>query len=161
MFRALVVVFALLALPAAADNWRTDPLTPLDRGFMDSSQRELNELTQIRLGRSFGHSREQDLLLLQEVLDRKLVRDNDMRQLQAMGILMGEHLRREHGLRWVVYTDKLGRSRALEVPLKDHFIFPVTQISNRVRVGADIDVKAIYQRLEADIARIKKMIIIR
>ncbi|MBD2858306.1 DUF3806 domain-containing protein [Spongiibacter sp. KMU-158] len=166
MNHRLLKLFLLCLLPLAgnmalADKWRTDPITPLDRGYMESTQRELNELVQIKLGRSFGHGRDQDLQLIQEVLDRKLVRSDDMRLLQGMGIMLGDYLRKENGLKWVIYSDKIGRSRALEVPTKDQFLFPVTQISNRVRVDADVDVKAIYQRLEEDVARIKKMIIIR
>ncbi len=157
----LLAALATFSLTVMAENWRSDPLTPLDQGFMESSQQEVRELAQIKLGRSFGHSRNQDLQLIQDILDRKLIDSHDMRKLQGMGIMLGEHLRREHFLKWVIYSDKLGRSRALEVPMKDQFIFPVTQISNRVRVGADVNVQAIYQKLEEDIARIKKMIIVR
>lgn len=155
------ILLALVTTVASAAQWRTDPLTPLDQRYMEERRQELNSLVQISMGRSFGHSRDSDLRLIQDILDRKLVKPDETAQLQAMGIIMGEHLRRENGLRWVIYSDAKGRSRALEVPAKDEFLFPVTQISSRVRVGAEVDVQAIYQRLEQEIKRIKKKIIVR
>ena len=162
MMKMLVsLLLALLASTANAAQWRTDPLTPLDQRYMDERRQEVNSLAQMSLGRSFGHGRESDLRLIQNILDRKLLKPDDTAQLQALGIILGEHLRRENGLRWVIFSDAKGRSRALEVPAKDDFLFPVTQISSRVRVGADVDVKAIFQRLEQEVKRIKKKIIVR
>jgi hypothetical protein len=155
------ILLALVTTVASAAQWRTDPLTPLDQRYMEERRQELNSLVQISMGRNFGHGRDSDLRLIQDILDRKLVKPDETAQLQAMGIILGEHLRRENGLRWVIYSDAKGRSRALEVPAKDEFLFPVTQISSRVRVGADVDVQAIYQRLEQEIKRIKKKIIVR
>ena len=69
---------------------------------MEQRQQELNSLAQMSMGRSFGHGRDSDLRLIQEILDRKLVKKDEIAKLQAMGIIMGEHLRRENGLRWVI-----------------------------------------------------------
>ncbi|CAA0079630.1 Uncharacterised protein [Zhongshania aliphaticivorans] len=156
-----IIILAILAPLSIADPWRTIPMTPLDEQYMSESQRELNDLSRIELGRSFGESRDNDLRLIQTMLDRKLVKGDQTRLLQAMGMVMGEYLRKEHHLKWVIYSDRLGRSRALEIPFKDEAIFPVTQISSRAAVGGDIDVKAIYQRLEDEIKRAKKKIIVR
>lgn len=160
--RFLVIVFLLILAPMSiADPWRTDPITPMDERYMDNSRKELNDLARIELGRSFGEGRDSDLRLIQTLLDRKLVKGNQTALLQAMGIVLGDHLRKEHNLKWVIYIDRVGRSRALEVPFKDEAIFPVTQISSRAAVGADVDVKAIYERLESEIVRAKKKIIVR
>jgi hypothetical protein len=159
-FPALVLLLILAPL-SIADPWRTDPMTPLDEKYMEDSRTQLNDLSRIELGRSFGESRDNDLRLIQTLLDRKIVTGDQTRLLQAMGIVMGDYLRKENSLKWVIYIDRLGRSRALEVPFKDEAIFPVTQISSRAAVGGDIDVKAIYQRLESEIARAKKKIIVR
>ncbi len=47
------------------------------------------------------------------------------------------------------------------MPNQEDFIFPVTQISHRVSVDAEVDVKAIYKKLEEEVAFIKKKIIVR
>ena len=160
--RFLALALLLISAPVSiADPWRTDPITPLDEKYMEDSRNELNDLSRIELGRSFGESRDNDLRLIQTLLDRKLVNGEQTRLLQAMGIILGDYLQKEHQLKWVIYTDRLGRSRALEIPFKDEAIFPVTQISSRAAVGGDIDVQAIYQRLEEEIKRAKKKIIVR
>ncbi|WP_269618205.1 DUF3806 domain-containing protein [Zhongshania sp. BJYM1] len=159
-FLAIVLLF-ILAPMSIADPWRTDPMTPTDEKYMEDSRNQLNDLSRMELGRSFGESRDNDLRLIQTLLDRKIVTGDQTRLLQAMGIVIGDHLLKENNLKWVIYTDRVGRSRALEVPFKDEAIFPVTQISSRAAVDADIDVKAIYQRLESEIDRAKKKIIVR
>lgn len=163
----LLILSLCLALTSLshAEPLRVDELTPLDERFMDTAVAELNDLAQIRLGRSISNeytrNREQDLDIIQTLLDRKLVDGDDTKLLQAMGIVLGRHLQKENSLKWVIYVDNLGRSRALEVPLKEDFIFPVTQISSRAAVGAEVDVKAIYEKLEQEIADIRKKIIVR
>ncbi len=159
-FLAIVILFVLAPL-SIADTWCTDPITPMDERYMENSRKALNDLARIELGRSFGESRENDLRLIQTLLDRKLVKGDETALLQGMGIILGDHLRKDHNLKWVIYIDRVGRSRALEVPFKDEAIFPVTQISSRAAVGGEIDVTAIYTRLEAEIARAKKKIIVR
>jgi hypothetical protein len=155
---ALLVIFAPLSI---ADPWRTNPMTKVDEQYMKDSRTDLNDLSRIELGRRFGESLDNDLRLIQTLLDRNIVTSDQIRRLQAMGIIIGDHLRKENNLKWVIYIDRLGRSRALEVPFQDEAIFPVTQISSRAAVGADIDVKAIYQKLEEEIKRAKKKIIVR
>ena len=160
--RFLAVALLLILAPLSiADTWRTDPMTPTDEKYMEDSRSQLNDLSRMELGRSFGESRDNDLRLIQTLLDRKLVTGDQTRLLQAMGIVVGDHLRKENDRKWVIYIDRLGRSRALEVPFKDEAIFPVTQISSRAAVGGDVDVQAIYQRLEEEIKRAKKKIIVR
>lgn len=164
--RLLILGLCLaLASLSQAEPLRVDELTPLDERFMDTAVAELNDLAQIRLGRSLSNehtrNRDQDLDIIQTLLDRKLVDGDDTKLLQAMGIVLGRHLQKENSLKWVIYVDNVGRSRALEVPFKEDFIFPVTQISSRAAVGADVDVQAIYEKLEQEIADIRKKIIVR
>jgi hypothetical protein len=161
MKRVYLSLILLLAPLAHAEPLRVDPLTPLDEQFMDKATAELNGLSQIRLGRSFNGEKDRDLELLQLMLDRHLIDSNDTRLMQAMGIVMGRHLQKEHSLKWVIYVDNVGRSRALEVPFKEDYIFPVTQISSRAAVGADVDVSAIYEKLEDEVKRIRRKIIVR
>lgn len=156
-----IALLSSLALLANAQQWKVYAISPMDEQYMEVRKEEINSFARSEIGRSFGQGRDRDLEVMQEIIDRRLLDGDDITKLQAMGIIMGEHLRRENGLRWVVYIDDKGRSRALEIPNKDEVIFPVTQISSRAAVGADIDVKAIYKKLEDEIARIRKKIIVR
>lgn len=161
--RALFFTLLLLAptLSFAAPPWRTQPMTFTDQQYMEVRRTELNELARLRLGRSFGGKRDYDLRLIQSLLDSGTVDASQTANMQGLGIIMGEFLRKQHALKWVIYNDRVGRSRALEVPDKDEVIFPVTQFSSRAAVGAKIDVFAIYEKLEAEIAQIKKKMIVR
>ena len=53
--RFLALALLLILAPVSiADPWRTDPITPLDEKYMEDSRNELNDLSRIELGRSFG-----------------------------------------------------------------------------------------------------------
>ena len=67
-FPALVLLLILAPL-SIADPWRTDPMTPLDEKYMEDSRTQLNDLSRIELGRSFGESRDNDLRLIQTLLN--------------------------------------------------------------------------------------------
>jgi hypothetical protein len=69
-----------------------------------------------------------------------------------MGIVMGDLLSTEFDLHWVVYTDDVGRSRALRYRDSDFFLFPVTMISRRREAGNEAPVAAIYRKA-ADLVR--------
>ena len=60
------------------------------------------------------------------------------------------------GLLWVIYQDKYGRSRSLQVPGFDKdFIFPVTQVSRKAEVGIKVDVREIYKELQQAVIDIR------
>ncbi len=65
---------------------------------------------------------------------------------QAMGVIMGDLLASELSMHWVIYEDRLGRSRALRYQQTDHYLFPMTMISRRLEVDNRSTVAAIYQR---------------
>lgn len=141
---ALALLLACLA--AAREDVRIDALSPLDEQYMAQQRASLADLAASRLGRSFSGNRQADLELLQLMLDRRLVRADDTRQLQAMGMIMGDLLAADLGMHWVIYEDSLGRSRALRYRDSDEYLFPVTMISRRREAGNDTPVADIYRK---------------
>ncbi|WP_279246193.1 DUF3806 domain-containing protein [Candidatus Litorirhabdus singularis] len=113
---------------------------------MSDSKAQLDALARSRLGERFTGSKDRDLTILQMILDRGLVKPDQKRELQAMGIILGDLLARDLGMHWVVYSDHVGRSRALRMATTDHYLFPVTAISRRVEADAPVDVAAIYTK---------------
>ena len=87
-----------------------------------------------------------DLRVIQELLDKRIIEKGQTYELQAMGVVMGDLLAAELSMKWVVYEDKIGRSRALQLGRSDNFLFPITMISRRAEVGAEVKVRAIYDR---------------
>lgn len=113
---------------------------------MTQQRQALQDIAARYLGRGFSGNRERDIELLQTLLDKKLVRPNQTAQLQGMGIILGDLLAAELGVRWVVYEDRAGRSRALQLGQSGEYLFPVTMISRRREVGNTTSVSAIYEK---------------
>jgi hypothetical protein len=150
-YRFSALLFVAIAL-AIQPVYAQDPapliseLTIIDRDFMEDQRDSIDELAGINFGRQLRREKGNDLDILQMLLDRRLVTGDQSLQLQAMGIVMGDLLAEELDMDWVVYEDKLGRSRALRLGLSDHYLFPVTMISRRAEVGAEVDVRKIYDK---------------
>lgn len=147
-FRALAGLLLCLALPAHATDLhsRVEPLSELDLTFMQQQRQLIRDIAGQHLGRYFNGELDNDLALLQELLDRRVVQGSQTRELQAMGLVMGDHLQQELDLNWVVYVDKVGRTRALRFREGDHYLFPMTMIARRREVGNEEPVIAIYAR---------------
>lgn len=136
-----------LAHTAAADvALRIGELSPLDHQYMAQQRELLEDISRRHLGRGFSGERDSDLDLLQTLLDKRLVQPTQTRELQAMGVIMGELLAEELGMHWVIYEDAQGRSRALRYADTDNFLFPMTMISRRVEAGSTTPVTDIYQK---------------
>jgi hypothetical protein len=134
-------------LAAAAEPPPTiSEFTYLDKQYVGQQKTELDDLARVNLGRQFNHNKDHDLGILQSLLDRKLVRAEQKKQLQGMGVIMGDLLARELNMHWVIYEDKIGRSRALRYLQTDNYLFPMTMISRRFEVDNRSTVADIYQR---------------
>jgi len=151
-FLLLLVALWPIQGSAVQSASRIEELSKLDLAFMDRQRTLLGDLAATELGRRFSGNREADLDLLQTLLDRRLVRPEQTRELQAMGIVLGDLLAAEFDLHWVVYEDNIGRSRALRFEDTDFVVFPVTMISRRREVGDETPVADIYGKA-ADIVR--------
>lgn len=143
---AALVILSAIALPSAAQllEKRITPLNPLDRQYMDTQRDLINEMT-LRYygGRCCRDVSELDYL--QRLLDDGYVGGDQTRELQAMGVLLGDLLAAELELQWIVYEDAQGRSRALQLDDTDNFLFPVTMISRRREADDRTPVIDIYR----------------
>lgn len=137
----------LLALPLVAEPPpQVSNLSQLDREFMQQQRQRIDALARSDLGQQLNGERNNDLGILQSLVDRKLVSADQSLELQAMGIVMGDHLAEDLGMDWVIYDDRYGRSRALRLDQSDNYLFPVTMISRRVEAGSDVSVSAIFDK---------------
>ena len=128
-------------------------LTNVDWQFMAQQRETMQDLAMMNLGRQFNGDRNLDLELLQALLDKQLVRPDQVRELQAMGVIMGDLLAAELGMRWVLYEDNVGRSRALRYQESDTLLFPITMIARRREAGNMTSVVEIYQNASNIIAK--------
>jgi hypothetical protein len=130
----------------AGDALHISELTNSDRDFMAAQRADLEDLAARNFGHGFSNDRDRDLDLLQALLDKRLVRADQARELQAMGVIMGDLLAAELDMHWVIYEDKVGRSRALRYKKSDNYLFPMTMISRRREAGNQSAVADIYQK---------------
>jgi hypothetical protein len=157
ILRILLVLLACWASPGslAQQTAQIEELSSIDIQFMAQQRNALRDLAATRLGRQFSGDRDRDLDLLQTLLDKQLVRPVQTRELQAMGVIMGDLLSVEFDLHWVIFEDAMGRSRALRYRETDNFLFPITMISRRREVGNQTSVADIYQKASDTIAASK------
>ena len=121
-------------------------LSVVDTQFMASQRASIDDVVRRNFGSGFNGNKEHDIALLQRSLDAKLVTPTQTLELQAMGIILGDLLAEDLGMHWVVYQDKLGRSKALRYRETQEYLFPVTMISRRREVDNREPVADIYQR---------------
>lgn len=130
----------------AEDTLYIGELSKMDLQFMEGQRQILQELSKGNLGRQFSGDKDRDLDLLQTLLDQQLVRPEQVRESQAMGVILGDLLASDLGMHWVIYEDSAGRSRALRYKDSDNYLFPITMISRRREAGNQTPVTDIYQK---------------
>lgn len=153
----LLLLLASLFVSATATaqgRHRTEPLSPMDRNYMEQLRQQIDELLRLRLGERLRGD-DGDLALVQQVLDRNLIPRDDRERLHALGILLGDRLQRDLKLEWTIYIDSKGRSRALAIPGTDEFLFPVSMIANRVEAGAEANVQELYDYSAGIVAEVR------
>ncbi len=153
---SLLMMTLLWSLPTQAAEYRLEPLSLIDQQYMQSQRERIDSLARARLAERLRGDRDSDLALLQTLVDRRLIDREDTLTLQALGVVLGDLLRAEHNLNWVIYIDREGRTRALEIPGTRDFLFPVTMISRRYEVGGEVDVRAIYERASGIVAEVRR-----
>ena len=148
LLSALFLLVGLtVGIPAQAqEEPRVYALTRIDRDFMEEQRAAVDDLARTYLGRQVRRQKDNDLEVLQQLLDRRAVKPDETVLLQAMGVVLGDLLSDELNMPWVIYEDRLGRSRALRAGTSDEYLFPVTMISRRAEVGAGVNVREIFDK---------------
>jgi len=141
-----LVCIAFPTLSVAQNGPEIRPLTNVDIEFMSAQRQRIEDIAARYLGRSFSGSKIRDIDLLEALLEKQLVRSAQKRELQAMGVILGDLLATDLGMHWVIYEDKQGRSRALRYKVSDNYLFPITMISRRREAGNTTPVSAIYKK---------------
>ncbi len=123
------------------------------RYSLDTQRKEIMDLIARRLGILKLKGDESDLKVLQNLVDRKAIRRDDVRGLQGLGIVFGDVLVNVYGLGWVSYEDDIGTSKALRWKKTENYVFPVTMFSKRVQFKEDIDMAGVFKDIGGEIER--------
>jgi len=134
----------------AAEPPRITSFSPADESRQQHQRQTIRDLAALHLGRAFSGVKERDLETLQKLLDDRVVDSEDSAQLQSMGVILGDLLAHELDMRWVIYEDREGRSRALQLGETQNFLFPITMISRRAEIGITVNVAEIHAKALAE-----------
>lgn len=121
------------------------------RYSLDTQRRETTDLIARRLGILKLKGDKSDLKVLQNLVDKKAIRGDDVRGLQGLGIVFGDILVNEFGLGWVSYEDDIGTSKALRWKKTENYVFPVTMFSKRVQFKEKIDMAGVFEDIGAEV----------
>jgi hypothetical protein len=122
------------------------PLSAADRELLQEQRWRVDALARRHVGAGLTGRSLEDLRILQEILDRAPPAPDETRELQALGVALGDVMAAQLGLSWVVFEDELGRSRALRLGGTDVVVFPVTMISKRVERDVPFRVEELYRK---------------
>ena len=92
---------------------------------------------------------------LQRLADSRFISKADVMDQQVLGVVLGDVMADNLHLSWIVVDDRVGRSRALRWRETQPLFFPVTMISKRMSSGEKVDVRALYDRVARDVAKLK------
>jgi len=124
-----------------------------DERMMRRQRAAVDELARRHVGTPLTGGRLDDLRVIQELLDQRAVPSDEIFELQALGVVLGDVMERQLGFEWVIVEDELGRSRALRFEDTDTLVFPITMISKRVERDVRFTVDELYDKAEEIAAR--------
>ena len=133
----------------AADkkSWHLIDFNESDYKYLALSRERITKKTQLFFGTQFHGTPAHDIALLQRLLDGKKITANQRQLLQDMGVILADLMMSEFNLKWVIYHDQYGRSRALQLKHSESFFFPITMISRRAETGLAVDVETLYNKV--------------
>ena len=143
----LVLVLPTLSASSFAEG-QSRPAGHSDRLFLDNQQELAETIVYDALLTRLTGQKDHDIALLQQVIDKQSLARTQTKELQALGVALGNLMAKEYRLPWVIYIDDKGRSRGLEIDNTTQVLFPLTMISRRVEADAKTDVAAIYKKAE-------------
>ncbi len=145
-FLIALVSFTASANPFGEDKPKiiVDDLNWFDKRHLEEQVEKVDELARISLGLQIRGDK-RDLEVLQRIIHRGLVKQDDVLMQQALGAVLGEVMVNEFGVEWKHYVDQYGRSRATCAPNSKECLFPVTMLSRRMSVGLMPNVDKVYQ----------------
>jgi hypothetical protein len=143
------------AFPEQEDNFESRDLTAGQIEILANMRKASKELIQRKLGILSINGTKSDLTAMQSMINRRMVRLDDVIVWQNLGVLFGDVLAREFNMIWVIYEDDLGPSKALRWRKTDNFLFPVTMLSKRAKYGEEINLKQILDELTITVDEFK------
>ena len=132
------------------------PLEDGDRRSLERQRGIVDVIARRHIGAVPHEGAIANLRILQSVIDDRVIATDQVYELQALGVVLGDVMVEQLDLAWVVVDDQYGRTRALQYGSRDDVFFPTTMISKRYEKNIPVDVGELYRKVEADVARLRR-----
>jgi Domain of unknown function (DUF3806) len=129
-----------------------------DKARLDAQRALVLSAAKQRYGTTGLRGDRSDLLVLQRMVDDRVFSPSQTYELQSLGVVFGDVLAGQLGVRWVMVTDEYGTDPTLLIPGTTANLNALTVISKRVERGEAVDVAALYRVFEEEIPRLKKQL---
>jgi hypothetical protein len=136
-------------LDPESSRTQIDSLEYSDERLMGRQRSVVDELARRHVGSPLTGGALDDLRILQELLDQRVLQPEQTYELQALGVVLGDVMVAQLGFSWAIVEDELGRSRALRLGTSDELVYPVTMISKRVERDVRFTVRELYDKAQA------------
>lgn len=138
------------------NNEKSTPakVTPLSMGqeyVLKEDRKNIKAFIALNLGILDLHGDKRDLGTIQQLIQRDVLKRNQVKKWQEVGVIFGDILAHEFNLHWVSYEDNRGVSTALQWRKTQNFVFPVTMFSKRVQNGIPVDAYKLYNEIARDV----------
>ena len=94
--------------------------------------------------------------LLRALLAHRIFRPDQTYELQCLGVVLGDALVQELGLRWMMVEDDAGRDPALQLPGTSVLLFPLTMLAKRIERGEEVDVFHLFNGVAAKVDELRE-----
>ena len=130
-------------------------LSPEDSARLETQRALVAAAIRKRYGPHTLTKTKADLAIIQRLVDDKVFANTQTDELQALGVVFGDVLANELGLRWVMVTDAYGTDPVLRYKETSIQLGALTMISKRVEEGREVELE---QLLKAISQHVKNMI---
>lgn len=93
--------------------------------------------------------------IIRALLDAKVFRSDQTFELRGLGIILGDVLAGQLGMKWKMVEDQHGASPCLVLEGTSIILFPQTMISKRIERGEEVDVFDLFNGIVAKVEELR------
>jgi hypothetical protein len=134
----------------------TSPLTEQESAFLESQRNLVRDKLRTKYGVYSLPSIKADLPVLQQLLNDRVFSPEQEHEWSSVGVVFGDIVANELGLRWVAHCDEYGAEPALNLDGTSIKLFPRPMILKRIEKRETMDLKHQLEQLGTLVSRLKR-----
>lgn len=93
---------------------------------------------------------------IRAILQQGVFKREQNYELQCLGVVFGDALVQQLGMKWVIVADEHGRDPAVQLPKTSIIVYPLTMISKRVERGEQVDVFQLFNGIADQVDQLRQ-----